>query len=648
MSRSVKRIATRAASADRQAREAARTADSFENLQAKLGLGTDNISSGGSYGFNPITRLRTMLEWIHRGSWIGGLAIDIPADDMTRAGVELRGELDPQDIEAIEEDAVQLGIWEALNDSIKWSRLYGGCIGVYLIDGQKTETPLRIETVGKDQFRGILVLDRWMVEPSMQDLVTTLGPDLGKPKFYNVIADAPALPRMKIHHTRCFRMDGMRAPYWQRLTENLWGISEIERLYDRMVAFDSATTGAAQLVYKAYLRTMKIEGLREVAAEGGQLENQLMKYMNLVRRFQSIEGMTLIDAKDEFGEHGAAQSFSGLSDALQQFGQQIAGALQIPLVRLFGQSPGGLNSSGDSDLRTYYDGIKQRQERTLRVPVTTTYRMLAQSRGIELPEGFKIEFRNLWQLSDNEKAEIAGKVVDAVDKAKEGGLITQKVALKELRQSSHITGVFTNISDEEIDAAEDELLPGPVEQREQQQEMEQQQLEQAGSEPTGDAAVARGAARRVHGIEIVIENPKGSLRRGSAKDGSTWEAELQADYGYARAPLASIAGISGRTGADGEAVDAFVGSDDQAPAVWLIDQRDPDTQEFDEHKALVGFGSREDAMRAYTGSYSDGRALERVGSVSEYTPAQFKAWLRAGDLTRPASGWFNRPLRAVR
>jgi hypothetical protein len=91
-----------------------------------------------------------------------------------------------------------------------------------------------------------------MVEPSLEDLVTDLAsPDLGKPKFYDVTADACALPRMRIHHTRCIRFEGIHLPYNQRIAENLWGLSVIERIYDRLTAYDSATSGAAQLMYRA-------------------------------------------------------------------------------------------------------------------------------------------------------------------------------------------------------------------------------------------------------------------------------------------------------------------------------------------------------------------------------------------------------------
>lgn len=460
-SKSVKRAAKSAVARDEAARKKQAIVDSFVNFSQNLGVGANNAMTSSSYGFNPITRNRTMLEWMHRGSWIGGVAVDVVADDMTRAGVEIKGDMKPEDIERITELATSMSIWDKLNETIKWSRLYGGAIAVMLVDGQDLKTPLRLNTIRKDQFRGLLPLDRWMVEPSLNDLVTEMGPELGLPKYYTVVADAPGLARMKIHHSRCIRLEGVRLPYWQRLMENLWGLSVLERLYDRLVAFDSATTGAAQLVYKSYMRTYKVQGLREVVAAGGDALSGLTAYVNQMRQFQGIEGITLIDGEDEVSSetHGA---FGGLSDALAQFGQQLSGALQIPLVRLFGQSPTGF-STGETDLRNYYDTIKQQQEKSLRVGITKVYRAMAASEGINVPEGTKIEFCSLWQLTDEAKATIAAAVEGAVSDAEEKGLIDRGTALKELKQSSHITGIFTNITPEQIKEAEEEGPPIPEE-----------------------------------------------------------------------------------------------------------------------------------------------------------------------------------------
>jgi len=436
----------------------AATSDSFVNFQHKLGIGADNPLSSATYGFNPITRIRTLLEWIHRGSWLGGVAVDIIAEDMTKMGVELQSDLDPTDIRKIEELAVALRVWPNSCSTVKWARLFGGAIAVMLVEGQRFDTPLRVETVGRNQFKGLFVLDRWQVEPSLNDLVQDLGPDLGLPKFYKVLADAPALFGQRIHHSRVMRLQGIELSYYQRLIEQLWGESEIERLYDRMVAFDSTTTGAAQLAYKAYLRTYQIEGLRDIIAAGGKPLEGLLRYVDMFRRFQTMEGMTLLDMKDKF-EGTERTVFAGLADLMIAFAQQVAGALQIPLVRLLGQAPAGLNSTGESDLRTYYDNIKARQETSFRVPMTRVYRALAGSAGIKLPDGFWIQFRSLWQLQEKEKAEIAETDGRSIAAAEERGFMSQATAMRELKQSSHVTGRFSNITDAEIAQADEELAP---------------------------------------------------------------------------------------------------------------------------------------------------------------------------------------------
>jgi phage-related protein (TIGR01555 family) len=504
----------------------AATNDSFVNLAHKLGIGADNALTSGTYGYNPITRNRTLLEWIHRGSWLGGVAVDLIADDMTRAGVEILCEMKPEDTQAIARAATAMNIWPQINETIRWARLYGGCLGVLLVDGQDPKTPLRVETVGKDQFKGLLTLDRWMVEPSLGDLVTEYGPHLGLPSYYTVQSNAPALRGQSIHYSRvAFRLTGIELPYQQRLTENLWGISVLERLYDRMIAFDSATTGAAQLVFKSYLRTLKVEGMREIVAAGGAPLNGLMQYTEIMRRFQGIEGITLLDGSDEF-EVQQTTGMAGIDDILMQLGQHLSGALQIPLVRLFGQSPAGLNSSGESDIRTYYDHIKQQQNKTLNTGTALTYRLIAQSNGIKPPDDFDMDFRSLWQLDDVQKADVANKIADAVTKAGDT-LLGRQTSLKELRQSSRITGVFSNISQEAIDAADDEVLP-PLAETAMQQEHEEGLLDKSHAHAAELADKGHEHALEMSNAKAKEKDDAGPKRaKGKVADGARRRVQLQ-------------------------------------------------------------------------------------------------------------------------
>jgi phage-related protein (TIGR01555 family) len=458
---SIKRAAGRAKTQNKQAVEsAAKTRDSFQNFAMGLGIGTNNPSTGNTYGFNPVTRVRTELEWAYRGSWVAGVAVDVIADDMTREGVDVTGEMDPDEVKLIEERAVTLKIWSRINQTIKWSRLYGGCIAVLLIDGADYSKPLRMETVGPDQFKGLLVLDRWMIGPSLEDLVTEIGPDLGLPKFYTVESLAPALRGHKIHYSRCLRMSGDDLPYWQSMAENLWGMSVLERLFDRMTGFDGATTGASQLVNKSYLRYFKIKKYRDILGGmgGTQAMKGLIEMVSQMRTFASNEGITLIDAEDDMVT-AQASTFSGMAEVLLQLAQQISGALQIPLVRLLGQSPAGLNSSGDSELNTYYDGIKQRQILHLLVMMTKIYRLIAQSLRIDVGDGFGVEFKPLYQMEEPQKAETAAKDTATVMEVHATGIISDQTALKELQHVGKKSGRWKSITDEVVEAASDEVGP---------------------------------------------------------------------------------------------------------------------------------------------------------------------------------------------
>jgi phage-related protein (TIGR01555 family) len=651
--------------ADAQAK--ALTLDGFTNFAAKVGIGTGNQSSGAGYSYYNITRNRGTLETAYRTSWLVGRAVDAPAEDMTRAGIQINTTLDPTDVDKIQRRMLAMGVWRELTNALRWARLYGGGAAIVLIEGQDMSTPLRPETVGKGQFKGLLAVDRWLLDPSLGDLVTELGPDLGKPKFYTLTKDAGALNNQKVHHSRIFRFEGLELPYFQKLSENLWGESVIERIYDRLVAFDSTTLGAAQLVYKAHLRTLSVDKLRELIAAGGPVLAGLVKQTEMMRQYQSNEGITLLDSRDKFETHH--YTFSGLSDVLMQFAEQVSGALEIPLVRLFGQSPAGF-STGDADLRTYYDGIGRQQERDLSIPMDTILRMLCRSElGMEPPDSFSYVFNSLWQTSDKEKAEIANTLTSAILSA--GEVVPPAVILKELRQQSRTTGLWTNITDKDIEDAEGTPPPGEVDLPTDEpgspdwgKRLEALKVRRTGGreesklgdDPAQAAEAAEAAeelcqgAKRLstqdaaasgidpmtrtitrHGLELLIENARGETRRGGDGWGQ-WQVVMPAHYGY-------VVGTGSAEGPD-EGMDVFVGpywaNYGHECEVFVIDQADPKTGEFDEHKVMLGFRDWSSAELAYRVAYHDlGRG--RVMGVQHMTLEDFKVWVKDSvAVTKPA------------
>lgn len=447
-----------------------RTADSFENFLTSTGIQTNNISAGGHARINPVTRNRMQLEWLYRGNWVARTIIDAPSEDMTREGVELTAdELKPEEIEAIEKQAETLQCWVKLGRANKWGDLYGGALAYMVIDGQDPSTPLDLDKVGKDQFKGIIVFDRWMAWPSTANIdkdQTSLN--FGEPLYYNIWPDVgTGLPTLKIHHSRCIKFTGGEIPYWQRIAENYWGLSVLEPLWDRIMAFDSVTQGAAQLVYKAHLRHIRVNNLRAILGTNDNAAKALQKYFDLIRVMQSNEGLTLLDKNDEFVVN--TYTFTGLADMMIQFAQQLGGGAQIPMVRFFAQSPAGMNATGESDWRNYYDGIKTRQERKLRAGIEVMYALLFRSViGRKPKDAYTLKFRPLWLMSDEQAATVSSNVVTSVCALVDKQVYTISMALRELASLSGTTNFGGSITADQIaeaeklekEAAENPPMPG--------------------------------------------------------------------------------------------------------------------------------------------------------------------------------------------
>lgn len=447
-----------------------KTADGFDNFLSRVGLRNDNVLSAGIYLFNLMTRNRVQLEAAYRGSWIVGQVIDTVAEDMTKAGIDITTNEGDEDIKDLQANLSRLRIWQSICSKTKWERLYGGAIAVLQIEGQDLATPLDIDTITQGQFKGLVVFDRWQLNPVLQPLIQQ-GPQMGLPEFYQITnnptqtlsASPTATGQQTVHHSRCIRGVGIELPYFQAITEMLWGESILERLWDRLISFDTATLSCANLIERANNRTVGIEGFRQIIAAGGQAQKALERQFEMMRTFQTNEGLTLLDKNDSFAT--TSYSFAGLSDVMLQFGQQLAGASGIPLVRLFGQSPAGLNSTGDSDLRTYYDNINSQQEAKLRDGVDKILKIMWISTfGRPAPKDMEFTFVPLWQMSALDKATIGKTNAETIIGALDAGLVDRATGMKELRQSSGDTGLFSNITDEAIaEAEEEDPLPLPGE-----------------------------------------------------------------------------------------------------------------------------------------------------------------------------------------
>lgn len=147
-------------------------------------------------------------------------------------------------------------------------------------------------------------------------------------------------------------------------------------------------------------------------------------------------------------------------------------------------------------------------------------------------------------------------------------------------------------------------------------------------EPT-DAQKSAGNYKKHHmswrGLSLAIENAKGSKRSGVDPHGKAWSTTLPAHYGY----------IKRTEGNDGDHVDAYMGPKGDSDHVTVVDQHDPKSGKFDEHKVILGFGGRAEALRCYDAAFSDGSGPRRRKGVTDTNVDGLKEWLKEGDTKKP-------------
>jgi Inorganic Pyrophosphatase len=144
-----------------------------------------------------------------------------------------------------------------------------------------------------------------------------------------------------------------------------------------------------------------------------------------------------------------------------------------------------------------------------------------------------------------------------------------------------------------------------------------------------EAQAAAGNYKMAHAIlggclPVTIETPLDRFRTGTGKDGIPWKVRMPAHYGY----------VKGTTGADGDAVDVYVGPEAHRVhvlPVWIVDQCDADSKEYDEAKVMLGFKDSRAARRTYLSAFSDGRGVDRIGGVFRTTFEGFRRWLASGN-----------------
>ncbi|MGU5731430.1 LPD38 domain-containing protein [Aeromonas jandaei] len=184
-----------------------------------------------------------------------------------------------------------------------------------------------------------------------------------------------------------------------------------------------------------------------------------------------------------------------------------------------------------------------------------------------------------------------------------GGMVVAKSSAAKVRE--YVAPAASEPA-QQIEAARAEVAPEPTEAQ-----------KEAGNYKKGHLTL--------QGLDIALENPKGSTRSGTDQDGKAWQSTMAHDYGYIKRAL----------GADGDHVDVFIGDRPDSEMVYVVDQVDPKTGKFDEHKVMMGFADEQAARDGYLANYEKG--WKGLSAIKAMPVEEFKRWVKEGDTTKPVA-----------
>lgn len=385
--------------------------DGYINLLTQYGTNKD---SSTAYEYIPDFEIPDMdLTNIYAGNGLFARIIDAPADEALRKGYDFG--LNNPDVTAFLDDEFDRLDWEdkaAL--ALKWSRLYGGAVIVMIVDdGCYLTEPLDWDNV--KAVEDLRVYERAVVEPDYHNLYSyEPGSDKGKrygskflePEYYTINS---VYGRYRVHESRCLVFRNGKLPE-NCMSSNyrFFGYPEYLRLKDALKNTTVSHDNGVKLLERCVQGIYKMKQLaQKVATDKGTEE--VLKRIELIDLARGILNTLVIDAEGEEYDF-KSMPLSGVKDIIDSTCNMLSALTKIPQTILFGRSPAGENSTGESDFESYYDYIEKIQKRQLKKPTRVLVDLICTC-GIrngdinEIPP-YKVKFNPLWSLSETEKANV--------------------------------------------------------------------------------------------------------------------------------------------------------------------------------------------------------------------------------------------------
>lgn len=406
--------------------------DSFSNLLTGFGGWKDRVVHQ-HWSFTQLPP--DELENAFRGDWIARKIVQLPAFDSCRAWRQWQA--NPDQIEKLEQAEKDFALQLKLLNAMEKARLYGGAAIVLGVNQGDFTDELDVDKVGKGDLKFIHVVERWMISAGPRVLDIT-SPWYGEPSYYlrsNVMTPDPPGDvdnigkqttlgyepgsAMFIHPSRVIRLIGHEYPDIER-SQDCWGDSVLQPVAEAIKASGIITTAIANIVADMKLDVIKVPGLTAKMATD-ESTNQVMKRFTETNAAKSVLNALLIDKEEEWERLHVP--LGGMDKLLESYLLICAGAADIPLTRLLGQSAAGMNATGESDIRNYYDKLAAEQTVRLTPTISRLDEILIRHVFGDRDPDIHYDWRPLWQMDEVQKAGIAYQKAQAYQIDVNTGLI---------------------------------------------------------------------------------------------------------------------------------------------------------------------------------------------------------------------------------
>lgn len=366
--------------------------DSLQNVISGLGTGKDK-NAYQRYAVNHVSS--EQVNAAYRSSGLCRKVHDIYPDEMTRAGRDWQGD----DADVLYSEEKRLKLWPALQRMTQLARLYGGGALLLGINRGAPSDPITPEAMrpGDLQFITVLRPDQLQVT----DLITDpLNPFFGEPEYYRLNDGRNTL----IDPSRIIPLIGQPRPDGNG--QNFWGDPLLTSLWASLSNSDLVHQTVAALLPEIKADTISIPGLGALllSCDG---EKQVQNRIAAASLMQSMFNVRLLDGGDGSPTNPGDKwetrqlNVSGFPQLMEAFVARVAAETDIPVTRLAGTSPGGLNQSGQNEQRDFEKSVSSRQERELRPVLDRLDPFLARNLGLADTPYFS--FSPLSQLTEVER-----------------------------------------------------------------------------------------------------------------------------------------------------------------------------------------------------------------------------------------------------